>query len=425
MNSTRAVQPGSPTSLSEPLSPEAGQVAAALLARHVLDAEEDPELFRMAVHHHNEVAHWFGRQCEWPVTLDAAQGAARLCKRRLNPPKDRPPAVPRKKGPVPATPLALILVCLVCEQLWRRPSASFNDLQRAVVQACGIEAGEGRLPGFRPVALPGEGQATASAHRRAFIDALLLLESWHILRSDQPLSLLEQDQGGELLLTARRERILLLVAAMDASALEVDLDEPSTHVPSLVGARDGRDPNMAERRYEAIRAVLDDPGVCPDDGQGFLTTPAGREQALDAAAAVGLTCTVRKDWWMVGDLGGRTTERAFPQGRALEQHAALLLMRWLADREEPLAWFGPNAAAVALQEVLDANRWWASAYQDARGARRLARVAVDFLQNAGVVVPDADEHEGWRPTPAVHMWHINVAVASRPGGAHDEEDLHG
>lgn len=407
------------------LPAEAGRVAAAMLAQPIRDAREDPGLFQWAAYHHRELAAWFAYYTGWPLVLDPAEGMCRLYKQRVDPPGDRPPMVSRSEGKAMATPLALTLLCLVCEQLWRRPQATFNDLQRAVIQSAGTEAATGRLPRFRPVALPHEPQTTASKHRRAFIDALRVLESWRVIRSDGPMDQLEQGGNGDMMLTARRERLAMLPAVLAASTLAVDLDDPGTHVAALTGhqQREMRpDSAGGARRRQVLRAVLDDPGIAPDSGVAgeYLATCSGRDQALRAAASVGLACTVRSDWWMVGDPQGGAGRGTFPLGRAVEHQGALLLIRWLQGRERPLEWFGPSAAEVALQECLDRHRWWARGYQGPGGARKLAVKAVGFLVEAGVVV--GDRTAGWLPTAGVHLWRVDVAVAAGCGDTLDEEE---
>ncbi|MEU9074425.1 DUF2398 family protein [Kitasatospora sp. NPDC048538] len=404
-----------------------------MLRQQIHSVEDDPELFGLASAHQREVAAWFDHTVGWRFEVYRSEGLCRLYKRRVDPPSDRGPVVRRgKSGEVPASPLVLVLASLICEQLWRSTQATFNDLQRAVVQACGTEAELGRLPRFRPVADVGEKQATAGAHRRAFIDALLLLESWHVIESDVALDQLEQDQGLDLVITARRERLALLIASVAPSLLDIDVDRPDTHAAALCA--DQRDlpedaPVKAQerrRRHVAMRAVMDDPGVVPDpatEAGKYLSSYTGREHAMTAAAAAGLVCTVRRDWWSVSDPYGRSTDLTFPTGRSLEQHGALLLLEALVGRDEPMEWFGIEWASSQLRRELAERPWWARRYQGPGGERSLAEAGIRQLLSAGIVSADPPPGSGWRPTPAVHLWQVRVSHATSAAKAATLSDV--
>jgi uncharacterized protein (TIGR02678 family) len=409
---------------------EVGQVIAALLRRPLLTAEHNPDVFRLAVLHRDELVAWFSSTTGWRVEIQAADGLCRLYKRRADPPADRAPQLLRQHRAArrPAPPLVLVLLCLVCEQLWRHPETSFNDLQRALVQSCAAEADSGRLPRFQPVAPTGREHARASADRVALVDAIRVLADWRVIVVDRPLEVIEQDDRADLVVTARRERLAALLAGPSPTLLDVDLDQPATHVP-LLCADQAELPEHASasqrdlrRRHTALRAVLDDPGVTPDtDGEagGYLASVTGRRQALDTAAAAGLVCTVRRDWWVVADPAGTTTDLDFPHSRAHEQHAALLLLAELRHRDDPAAPVTLEVATALLRAHLDRRPWWAARYRGPSGARRLAARAACQLVEVGVLQPaSAEESAGtemgavaWVPTPAIHLWQVRVADA--------------
>ncbi|MFF9483164.1 DUF2398 family protein [Streptomyces sp. NPDC014733] len=418
-----------------PLSPEASPVVAALLARQILAEEDDPEQFRLACHHRHELTHWFSEHSGWRFHVERQAGICRLYKRRFDPPAGRVPLVHRSRpsARTPVPPLVQILTALICEQMWRAAQTTFNHLQRAVIQACGTEAPTARLPRFQPGAPAGQRQATAAAHRMAFIDALRLLESWHLLAFDQPLNVLEQGTDADLAITARRERLALLIACPPPSLLPIDLDDPNSHVTALCPDQapppEGAPPVDTARHHRrtALRAVLDDPGLPPDPATGpgaYLSSWSGREQALNVAAAAGLTCTVRQDWWMTTDPAGHTTDLAFPQRRTVEQQAALLLLHALTRRDDPLAWFGLHWASDALAAHLRQRPWWARNYQGAGKARTLATAAVHHLLSIGACTADPPPGTGWQPTPAAHLWQLSITNAPRSHSAtpaHEED----
>ncbi|MGW8764273.1 DUF2398 family protein [Streptomyces sp. NPDC055815] len=408
-----------------PLSSEAETVVAGLLHHQFLTEESDPEPFRLACHHRHEITHWFSHNPGWRFHTDRQAGMCRLYKRSLDPPAGRGPLLHRSKpsARLPISPLVQVLAALICEQMWRATQTTFNQLQRAVIQACGTESATGRLPRFQPVAPAGHKQSTAAAHRMAFIDALRLLQSWHILAFGQPLNILEQDLGADLDISARRERLAMLIASPPPSLLTVDLDDPESHVAALCPdqtppPRDATSLDTARHhRHTALRAVLDDPGLAfdPDSGPGrYLATDNGREHALTTAATAGLTCTVRRDWWMITDPAGHTTDATFPRSRTVEQQAALVLLDTLKRRGNPMAWFGLHWAAEALDGHLRQRPWWARAYQNPGKAKDLATAAVLHLTSAGLCAADPPPGTGWQPTPAIHLWQPSITDAPRP-----------
>ncbi len=399
--------------------PEMGEVIAAVLASPLLTVEGEPDVFRLAVHHGDDISRWFKAATGWRFEVYPTDGFCRLYKRRRIPPADRAPRLIRKQRSArrSASPLVLTLLCLVCEQLWRHPETSFQDLQRAIAQTCATEAGAGRLPAFQPVAPDGQGQGRARAHRVALVDAIRLLASWCVVSVDRPLEIAEQDEQADLAISARRERLLALLACPSPTLLDINLDQPDAHV-SLLCSDQAELPEHASagqhdlrRRHVALQAVFDDPGVRPEtatEAGGYLGSTPGRRLALDSAAAAGLTCMVRRDWWVIGDPVGVTTDLDFPHGRSQEQQAALVLLSELARREDPTAAFSTDEATVIMRGHLDLRTWWASRYRTANGAQRLAEQAIQVLNQAGILDTDDRGSETWQPTPAIHIWQIHI-----------------
>ncbi|PKW18705.1 DUF2398 family protein [Saccharopolyspora spinosa] len=398
---------------------DGGQVIASLLREPLLTIEGDPDTFRLALYRREEVTRWFGDATGWKVETSAADGLCRLYKRRRDPPRDRAPRLIRRERSArrPASPLVLTLLCLVCEQLWRHPETGFNDLQLEIVQSCATEADTSRLPRFQPVAPAGREHARANTHRTALVDALRLLERWRVAAVDRPLDVAEQDDHADLLITARRDRLAALLACHPPGLLEVDLDQPDTHV-SLLCSDQAPLPEHAStrqhdlrRRHVAVRSVLDDPGTDPEtDGEagGYLASTAGGRYALDAAAAAGLCCTVRRDWWIVADPAGATTDLDFPHGRSQEQQAAMLLLSELARRGDPTAAVTKAQVTALMRVHLDRRPWWAGRYRSPRGAERLAERALQHLTDAGVVHPSGMTPDVVTPTPAVRVWVLRI-----------------
>lgn len=402
------------------VDPEAGPVIAALQRNPLLTVESDQDLFRLAVRHGDGIARWYDHTTGWKVDVRAADGLCRLYKRRHDPPADRAPLLVRADAQArrPAPPLVLTLLCLVCEQLWQHPETSFNDLQRAIAQTCATESEAARLPRFQPVSPDGSDRGRANVHRLALVDAIRLLETWGVVCTDRSLNAAEQDHNADLVITARRERLLALLACPSPTLLSIDLDRPDDHVDLLCSDQADLPEHASanqhdlRRRHLALRAVLDDPGVAPDtdaETGRYLASASGRRHALDAAAVAGLTCVVRRDWWVVADPVSSSNGPEFPHGRSHEQQAALLLLHDLARREDPAAEVTSAEAEQIMRGHLDRRPWWASRYQGKRGAERLAQAALTRLTEAGVLNSPDDAEKDWAPTPAVHVWKVSLA----------------
>lgn len=405
---------------AEHANPEIRSVIASFLRSQFLTIESDPDLFRLAVHHKDEVRAWFATTVGWPFAAHPSDGMCRLYKRRWDPPSDRPPRIKLQGASKDrtASPFVITLMCLVCEQLWRHPETSFNDLQRALVQTCATESESGRLPRFQPVAQAGEGRARANAHRLGLVDALRLLESWHVIDVDQSLDIAEQDHRADLVIIARRDRLAALPASLSPSLMDIDLDRPESHVPALCGDQAELSEHASarqhdrRRRHTALRVVLDDPGVAPhadSDAGRYLSSPGGQRQAVDAAAAAGLVCNVRRDWWIVSDPDGTTTDVTFPLARNIEEQAALVLLQTLSrtGSEESDPELSLEEATARMQQHLEEHPHWAASYRS-RGAQRMAKNAVNRLVEAGILMNAGPVNGPWVITPAAHMWQVRV-----------------
>lgn len=174
------------------------------------------------------------------------------------------------------------------------------------------------------------------------------------------------------------------------------------------------------RRQQAIRRLVDDPGIDPrvDD---YLQSSIGRNRALNVLHALGLVGTVRRDWWQVSDPSGLGSALDFPNGRRSERQAALALLEHLGGRS--LTEVG-HERHIAIGEIVSLFQQvrvqlprWAAAYDQRLSA--LANAATGDLVAAGFLIaaaPADDNLDGsddvdaccWLPTPAVRLWRIKI-----------------
>lgn len=461
------------------LSPDLAAGARVLIAQGRLLAEREPELYRAAARGRVELVRFFATELGW--TLDVLESAdmIRLHKRRQDVPFRRGPRLRREgreRGLAPR--MVLVLSALVCEQLWRRPRMTLNDLLQAVAQVCANGSEHGLLPRFVVVAGEGVSKQEARENRHSLVDALRLLEADGTITVDADLDRVASDDTSDLVVSASRDRLAAKFSSLSPSLLKLSQLAPHGHADAFTAdlivddseplaepdpaplsdsgqdtLRDDDEDNdehqpkhrqaplenratrseTAVRRQRAIRRLVDDPGTDPADDD-YLQTSTGRNRALNVLHALGLAGTVRRDWWQVSDPSGLGSALDFPNGRRSERQAALALLKHLGSREldasgreQPVA---IGEIVILFEEVRGTLPRWAAAYD--RRLPTLARAAANELVNAGFLRDKAvtgdsiqdtggvEQHE-WQPTPAVKMWRVKLKAAPSTSTADDEQ----
>ena len=404
------------------LDADLAEAARRLTVACRVSADDDAQHYRAILRGRRELGEFFAAELGWTLEVQDVAGVVRLHKRRDDVPGDRGPYLVRQTndGPLAAANV-LVLVALICEQLWRRPRISLRELLQAVAQVCAAEAPSGRLPEFRIVATDQVSKREAQQNRQNIVDALKLLVAEGEISVDADLERAVTDEGADLFITADRESLSTKFASLSPTLLDLAARAPDTHA-AVLSARSlpDADPALAEeraatvdaRRLRALRRVVDDPAADPDDDPstvGYLSTITGRERALNVVTAFGLVPTVRRDWWQVTDPSGTASGMEFPHGRRTERQAALAILAELPRRTDPHA---PVLLAemVALFESVRATLpRWAAAYAGRLPA--LARAAATELVAAGLLRPSTKPMDCWRPTPGVHLWRVRVRHA--------------
>lgn len=464
------------------LNPDLADCARVLLAEGRLLAEREPELYRTATRGRVELTRFFASELGWTLDVLDSADMVRLHKRRQDVPSDRGPRLHRegrKTALVPRT--VLILSALVCEQLWRRPRMTLNDLLQSIAQVCATDSEQGLLPRFVVVAGDGVSKREAHENRQSLVDALRLLQADGTIAVDADLDRAASDDASDLVVAASRDRLTAKFSSLSPSLLQLSELPPHRHAQALTAdlllddaelldepdpvsadddaAQPDDDPNdyricrtdasdvverrpgpadpspdtraarraTDRRRLRAVRRLVDDPGSDPARNH-YLQTSTGRNRALNVLHALGLTGTVRRDWWQVSDPSGLGSALDFPNGRRSERQAALALLEHLgsreltaAGRERPIA---VGEIVALLEQVRSELPRWAAAYD--RRLPALAWMAATELVSAGLLldtVPDGsddsalDNSDGaaersWQPTPAVRMWRVKLKAAA-------------
>ncbi|MEV7374684.1 DUF2398 family protein [Streptomyces sp. NPDC090301] len=411
--------------MNEPLLLDADlrESAQLLMASGRLRLESDPEQYRAALKDHQALAEFFRTELNWPLEVHEVAGLIRLHKRRSDAPADRGPRLVRDRKPLAGT-LVMILISLACEQLWRRPRMGVRELMQAIAQVCAAESADGRLPRFPVVTSQEVSKKEARHNRQSLADALKILVAEGTITVDADLDrALADDEAGDLVVTASRDRLATKFSSLSPTLLQLD-DLPCDQHTAALSADSLLDQEtssgaltLEQRRLNAVRRLVDDPASDPfedpTDTTAYLHTLTGRERALNVVAALGLTATVRRDWWQVTDPTGQASVIDFPHGRRMERQAALALLATLPDRDDP-------AAAVTLTDIADLftqlrarQPRWAASYDR---MTTLARAATRELISAGLLKADPGACDQWWPTPGVHLWRVRVHQPDPPPG---------
>ncbi|MDO0917871.1 hypothetical protein QQM39_45935 [Streptomyces sp. DT2A-34] len=320
--------------------------ARLLVAAGRLTIEGDPEHYRAALQGRHALAEFFRTELNWTLEVHEVAGLIRLHKRRSDVPADRGPRLVRDRQPL-AGALVMILICLACEQLWRRPRMNVRELMQAIAQVCAADTTDGRLPRFPVVASEDVSKKEARHNRQSLADALKILVAEGTITVDADLDRALADEDGDLVVTASRDRLATKFSSLSPTLLQLDGLPPDQHAAALSAASlldhtahtQGEAPTLEQRRLNAIRRLVDDPAADPlddaTDTTPYLHTLAGRERALNTVAALGLTATVRRDWWQITDPSGQASSIDFPNGRRTERQAALALLATLPGRDDP------------------------------------------------------------------------------------------
>jgi uncharacterized protein (TIGR02678 family) len=315
----------------------------------------------------------------------------------------------------------MILICLACEQLWRRPRMGVRELMQAIAQVCAAESAEGRLPRFPVVASQEVSKKEARHNRQSLADALKILVAEGTITVDADLDRALADEAGDLVVTASRDRLATKFSSLSPTLLQLDDLPPDRHTAALSAdslldhETADEAPTLEQRRLNAVRRLVDDPATDPlddpTDTTAYLHTLTGRERALNVVAALGLAATVRRDWWQVTDPSGQASDIDFPHGRRMERQAALALLATLPGRDDPAAPLPLTDIADLFTQLRARQPRWAASYDR---MTTLARAAAGELTSAGLLKADPDNADQWSPTPGVHLWRIRVHQPDPP-----------
>lgn len=400
------------SALGEHLSSERSIALRELLARPLLDAEQDREAFRLVVRHADWLVSYFEQVCGWALTVDPGSGFARLAKRAAVPDPVRP--LRRTRGEAaPFDRRRYQLLCLVCAELVRHPVTTVGLLASAVRGAGELDTGR-------------------YGERAAFVDALRALLDWGALGASggEVDAFLESERANAILTadTARLHRLLVSSVAPSSlptelgtvEALEQLLDEP--RYGRAADAEPGEVSDEARNRWARHRLgrrLLDDPVVHLDDltpaEEDYLASISGRRWVRDRAAEAGFELEERSEGLLAVDPDAIATDARFPAPLGNAHQLALLLVDRLVEAaptgERRLGRLEPDQLRTEVHAILERFPGWARGQRQEGGPERLAREAVDLLVAFGLARQEPDGTVVARP--AIARYRVAEPVVSR------------
>jgi uncharacterized protein (TIGR02678 family) len=410
-----------------PESSLAGQHAAErsraireLLSRPILDVDGDPERFGLVVRHHGWLADWFETTCGWQLTVDIGAGFARLSKRSSHPDPTRPLRRPRG-GHAPFDRRRFQLLCLVCAELVRRPLTTIGLLAEALTSEA-------------------EFDSSRYTDRLSFVDALLVLGEWGVVRASAGTveAFLDDERGNAILTadTARLHRLLVSATAPSRIGEEADLAEATAlllaeprygSAPEDPGAAP-EDQRLRWTRHSIARRVFDDPVVLLDElipaERDYLLHSSGRGWLRQRVAEAGFELEERAEGVLAVDPEAIATDLHFPAPLGNAHQLALLLIDRLVTTDprgrRRVGVLSPTALRRAVAEVLADHPGWAKSHREGEGPVVLAEEAVSLLVSFGLARREEDGSVVGLPVTA--RYRVGEPVTAPPPPSLFEED---
>lgn len=359
------------------------RVLRALLARPVLRAQTDGELFRLARRHADTLRTWFDRETGWRLVLESQTVRLQTSYVPHGPTAiavaERHPARGRRGDP-PFTRRRYVLLCLALAVLERAdPQISLGRLAEEIVLAA-------RQPGLEGM----EFTLGTREERSDLVAAIRLLLGYSVLARVAGDEESYVSAGGDALYDVDRRVLATMLS--------------TTHGPGMVGAALGPAPTVEQietalhqpppvytgeettrrLRHAVTRRLLCDPVVyydeLPDDERMYLV---GQRVQLTGrlATATGLVPELRAEGIALVDPDDQLTDVRMPE-QGTDGHATLLLA-------EQLATSGAADVATLRRRVKrlakDNATYWRKTTQEPGAENSIVAGALDRLAGLGLV----------------------------------------
>lgn len=406
-------------SLADLHAAERSRAIRELLRHPLLDFSSDPDRFGLVVRHHEWLADWFEASCGWRLTVDIGAGFARLSKRSVRPDPTRPLRRPRGAR-AQFGRRRFQLLCLVCAELVRRPVTTIGLLAQALTSEA-------------------EFDTSRYGDRSSFVDALLVLGEWGVVRATAgTVEAFQDDERANAILAADTARLHRLLVSTNApshiektadlvEAIALLLAEPRYgDAPQDLGAAP-EEQRLRWTRHSIARRVFDDPVVLLSDlseaERDYLLHPSGRAWLRQRAAEAGLELEERAEGVLAVDPEAIATDLQFPAPVGNAYQLALLLIDRLVSPDprghRTVGILTPAALHRAVADVLAGHPAWAKGQREGDGPAMLAEEAVILLVSFGLV--RKDDNGTVVGLPAIARYRVGAPVTSPPSPSLFEE----
>lgn len=378
---------------------DVGRAVRGLLRTPWVTAAAQAALFDVVRRRQQTVGTWFDYYLGWDLHVRSDQGYARLVKRPGAPPEpgDVRPMRRRRASAAPFDRLRYVLLCVGAAEALDLRMVTLGELADRTVRACAVDP---ELPEFR---------TDRQDHRRAFVDALVLLEDLGVLTSVDGLTLVYTDDASAAVLyrvSAQAVHHLLATAQGPSLVLHggaVHLDDALAAIRGETGygpayresaerqpEQDVEHPTATQRsrwaRHSFLRRLFDDAVVHRDDlnlaQQSYLASLTGMRIVREAVELAGFTLEERAEGYLLVDPDRATGPDVFPGDGATSAVGLHVLTRLLDGADG--ATDHPDLVAHVRQLMDDAPAW-ARTYRDEGGAARLLDESLDLLRGHQLV----------------------------------------
>lgn len=359
-----------------------------LLARPLITAETDPELFELVCRRQTALVRWFDYNCGWTLAVEPRVGYARLVKVHAEVDGSRPARRPRS-GRAAFDRRRYTLLCVVAAELMAGPSTTIGLLADRVVQAT---AADPVVPAF---------DTAARSERMAYVDVLRLLESYGVVRAVDGSTDSFVDSAEAKVLYRVDPTLLMRLLAAPHGPSQLDIPAESGRFADLFDGlryepRYGMEQDRSDTqrnlwlRHSVLRKLVEQPVVywadLTEEQRGYLASPTGRQIMRSAAEQAGFVLEERAEGMLLVDTDAIATDGKFPDDAAHAKVAALILLDSL------------NVAAGMTEEQLYSRaesllcEWpsWGKTYRSDGGTQRLVNDALGVLVDFGLVRRDGD-----------------------------------
>ncbi|MFD4461590.1 TIGR02678 family protein [Nocardia sp. NPDC058480] len=382
---------------------EVGRGIRYLLVQPMLTENFAPDRFDVVRRRRDPITKWFDYYCGWSVTVEPRLGYARLTKVRVATDASRSAKRIRTQRSA-FDRRRYVLLCVVAAELCTTQVTTIGLLAGNVQAATGSDP---LLTTF---------DTANRAERRAFVDALRLLESYGVLDPVDGVadSYVDSEQAKVLFRVDVTRLLRLFANTVGPSQMGVPVAEVALRLSAVLGELT-REPRYGDAagplgrhadtstvsstqrnlwlRHSVFRRVVDDPVLYFDDLDAdelaYLTSITGRRFLREAAEIGGFVLEERAEGVLFVDPDAIATDTKFPDDTSTAKLAGLLLLDEMV---------GPTTVEQLRRRattLLQRFPRWARTYQADDGPARLVADALVVLREfqlirtttAGLVIP--------------------------------------